>query len=201
VAVIRAPSPPRRTISERIALLPEDSTAVMDADFAKDVEAAIESHRERRGQNARQMLAAIARTAGNIDIAISVVTLIELAHGAARTDTAARKAKRQQFIQGYYTHGTTHSSGHEYRCSSRRSDRRREPGERHTPFARRSVDRRHGLRTRISPRSGEEFLFLTSPLIGSLTGGGNRFHSTAIPQLSKKRPGAATVENRSSHPM
>jgi predicted nucleic acid-binding protein len=45
------------------------------------------------------MLAAIARTAGNIDITISVVTLIELAHGAARADTAARKAKRQQFIQ------------------------------------------------------------------------------------------------------
>ena len=54
---------------------------------------------ERRGQNARQMLAAIARTAGNIDIAISVVTLIELVYGAARADTAARKAKRQQFIQ------------------------------------------------------------------------------------------------------
>jgi hypothetical protein len=34
---------------------------------------------ERRGQNARQMLAAIARTAGNIDIAIPVATLIELA--------------------------------------------------------------------------------------------------------------------------
>lgn len=46
VAVIHAPAPARRTISECIALLPEDSTAVMDADFAKDVEAAIESHRE-----------------------------------------------------------------------------------------------------------------------------------------------------------
>jgi antitoxin (DNA-binding transcriptional repressor) of toxin-antitoxin stability system len=46
VAVIHAPDPPRRTISECIALLPEDSTAIMDADFAKDVEAAIESHRE-----------------------------------------------------------------------------------------------------------------------------------------------------------
>jgi antitoxin (DNA-binding transcriptional repressor) of toxin-antitoxin stability system len=46
VAVIHAPLPPRRTISECIALLPEDSTALMDADFAKDVEAAIESHRE-----------------------------------------------------------------------------------------------------------------------------------------------------------
>jgi antitoxin (DNA-binding transcriptional repressor) of toxin-antitoxin stability system len=46
VAVIHAPAPPRRSISECIALLPEDSTAVMDPDFAKDVEAAIESHRE-----------------------------------------------------------------------------------------------------------------------------------------------------------
>jgi len=46
VAVIHAPIPPRRTISECIALLPQDSKAVMDADFAKDVEAAIESHRE-----------------------------------------------------------------------------------------------------------------------------------------------------------
>jgi len=46
VAVIHAPAPPRRSISECIALLPEDSAAVMDADFAKDVEAAIDSHRE-----------------------------------------------------------------------------------------------------------------------------------------------------------
>jgi antitoxin (DNA-binding transcriptional repressor) of toxin-antitoxin stability system len=46
VAVIHAPVPPRRLISECIALLPENSTAVMDADFAKDVESAIESHRE-----------------------------------------------------------------------------------------------------------------------------------------------------------
>jgi antitoxin (DNA-binding transcriptional repressor) of toxin-antitoxin stability system len=46
VAVIHAPIPPRRTISECIALLPEDTTAVMDADFAKDIDAAIESHRE-----------------------------------------------------------------------------------------------------------------------------------------------------------
>jgi antitoxin (DNA-binding transcriptional repressor) of toxin-antitoxin stability system len=46
VVVIHPPAPPRRTISECIALLPEDSTAVMDADFARDVEAAIESRRE-----------------------------------------------------------------------------------------------------------------------------------------------------------
>lgn len=46
VAVIHSPVPARRTISECIAMLPEDSTATMDADFAKDVEAAIESHLE-----------------------------------------------------------------------------------------------------------------------------------------------------------
>jgi predicted nucleic acid-binding protein len=54
---------------------------------------------EREGQNARQMLTAVSRTAGNTDIAISVVTLIELAYGAARADTAERKAKRLEFIQ------------------------------------------------------------------------------------------------------
>jgi len=46
VAVIHAPVPPRRSISECIALLPEDSTATIDADFARDVEATVESHRE-----------------------------------------------------------------------------------------------------------------------------------------------------------
>lgn len=46
VAVIHAPIPPRRSISECIALLTEDSTATIDADFARDVEAAVESHRE-----------------------------------------------------------------------------------------------------------------------------------------------------------
>lgn len=46
VAVLHAAEPVRRTISECIALLPEDSTATIDPDFAKDVEAAVESHRE-----------------------------------------------------------------------------------------------------------------------------------------------------------
>ena len=46
VAVVNAARPERRTISECIALLPEESAAVIDADFAKDVEAAIAAHRE-----------------------------------------------------------------------------------------------------------------------------------------------------------
>jgi len=46
LAVIRAAAPSRRTISECIALMPAESTATIDADFAKDVEAAIAAHRE-----------------------------------------------------------------------------------------------------------------------------------------------------------
>lgn len=46
LAVIRAATPARRTISECIALMPADSTTTIDSDSAKDVEAAIASHRE-----------------------------------------------------------------------------------------------------------------------------------------------------------
>jgi tRNA(fMet)-specific endonuclease VapC len=54
---------------------------------------------ERKGGNARQVLSEIAgRTAGE-DVALSVVTLIELAHGAARADTPERKTMRRQFLQ------------------------------------------------------------------------------------------------------
>jgi hypothetical protein len=44
--VIHAPAPPRRSIAECIALLPAESTATIDADFAKDVKAAVDGHRE-----------------------------------------------------------------------------------------------------------------------------------------------------------
>ncbi len=53
---------------------------------------------ERQGQNARQTLTSISSQVGVTDIAISVVTLIELAHGVARANTVERKEKRQQFL-------------------------------------------------------------------------------------------------------
>jgi len=53
---------------------------------------------ERKGQNARQALAEIAVRAAGEDVAVSVVTLIELAHGVARANTPQRKATRQQFL-------------------------------------------------------------------------------------------------------
>jgi antitoxin (DNA-binding transcriptional repressor) of toxin-antitoxin stability system len=46
IAVLRPPVPPSRKISEVLALMPRDSKARMDASFARDVQAAIESHRE-----------------------------------------------------------------------------------------------------------------------------------------------------------
>lgn len=53
---------------------------------------------ERQGKNARQMLTSIAGKIRETEVGISVVTLIELAHGAARADTPERRANRQNFI-------------------------------------------------------------------------------------------------------
>jgi antitoxin (DNA-binding transcriptional repressor) of toxin-antitoxin stability system len=46
VAVLRPAVPLRRKLSEVLARMPKDSTGIMDADFARDVQAAIDSHRE-----------------------------------------------------------------------------------------------------------------------------------------------------------
>ena len=46
VAVMHTPAPPRRSVEDCIALLPADSPAAIDEDFARDVEAARAAHRE-----------------------------------------------------------------------------------------------------------------------------------------------------------
>jgi predicted nucleic acid-binding protein len=53
---------------------------------------------ERKGRNARQALSEIALRVAGEDVGVSVVTLIELAHGAARGDTPQRRAMRRQFL-------------------------------------------------------------------------------------------------------
>ncbi len=82
---------------------------------------------ERQGQNARQMLAAISGATGNTEIAISVVTLIELAHGAARADTPPRKATRHQFIQELLTALPIHPITVRLRFAAGRSTARTRP--------------------------------------------------------------------------
>jgi predicted nucleic acid-binding protein len=54
---------------------------------------------ERQDKNARQVLTALREHIGETEVGISVVTLIELAHGAARADTPQRRLKRQKFIE------------------------------------------------------------------------------------------------------
>jgi len=58
---------------------------------------------EREGKNARQVLTAVSSQVGDTEVALSIVTLIELAHGAARADTPERKATRQRFIEELLT--------------------------------------------------------------------------------------------------
>lgn len=54
---------------------------------------------ERQGNNARRALSAIESKIGDTEIGISVITILELAHGAARANTAERRATRENFIR------------------------------------------------------------------------------------------------------
>jgi predicted nucleic acid-binding protein len=58
---------------------------------------------ERQGRNARQALAEIAVSTAGEDVAVSVVTLIELAHGVTRANTPQRMAMRRQFLNELIT--------------------------------------------------------------------------------------------------
>jgi tRNA(fMet)-specific endonuclease VapC len=53
---------------------------------------------ERKGQTARQALTQISAYTGENRIAVSVITVMEMAHGLVRANTAERKASRQQFL-------------------------------------------------------------------------------------------------------
>lgn len=58
---------------------------------------------ERKGQNARQALRTISEKTGDTDIGLSVITVIEVAHGAARADSVERAAIRRRFINELLT--------------------------------------------------------------------------------------------------
>jgi predicted nucleic acid-binding protein len=58
---------------------------------------------ERRGKNARQLLETVALETGGEGIAVSVVTVLELAHGIARADTTERRDRRQRFLNELLT--------------------------------------------------------------------------------------------------
>jgi predicted nucleic acid-binding protein len=54
---------------------------------------------ERQGMNAKQLLLSIQAQTGDDDVAVSVITLLELAHGIVRSDTPQRHEKRQRFLE------------------------------------------------------------------------------------------------------
>jgi predicted nucleic acid-binding protein len=58
---------------------------------------------ERQGKNARQLLEAVALETGDEGIALSVVTVLELAHGITRADTTERRDRRQRFLDDLLT--------------------------------------------------------------------------------------------------
>ena len=58
---------------------------------------------ERRGKNARQLLETVALETGDEGIAVSVVTVLELAHGIARAGTTERRDRRQRFLNELLT--------------------------------------------------------------------------------------------------
>lgn len=53
---------------------------------------------ERLGQTAYRMLEDIGIQSNDPEIAVSVVTVLELAHGITRADTPQRRIRRQQFL-------------------------------------------------------------------------------------------------------
>lgn len=54
---------------------------------------------ERQGNSARQLLETVALETGDEELVISVVTVLELAHGVARADTPERRQRRQHFLE------------------------------------------------------------------------------------------------------
>lgn len=58
---------------------------------------------ERQGKNARQLLETVTLETGDDGIAVSVVTVLELAHGITRADTAERRERRQRFLDDLLT--------------------------------------------------------------------------------------------------
>ena len=54
--------------------------------------------KEREGKNARQALTELEAKFVGEEIAMSIVTIVELAHGIARADTLQRRAKRQEYL-------------------------------------------------------------------------------------------------------
>jgi predicted nucleic acid-binding protein len=84
---------------------------------------------ERQGKNARQLLESVALETDDDEIAVSVVTVVELAHGIVRADTTERRDRRQRFLEEIPDRRSNPASDRP-NCAPRRTDRWTEPGQR-----------------------------------------------------------------------
>jgi len=56
-------------------------------------------HAERTGRTPEQLIAAVVDKWGDVELAISAMSAGELFHGCWRADTAARRARREEFVE------------------------------------------------------------------------------------------------------
>jgi predicted nucleic acid-binding protein len=56
-------------------------------------------HAERKGFTPEQLLESVLDEWGNVELAISAMSAGELFHGCWRADTAARRARREEFVE------------------------------------------------------------------------------------------------------
>src|SRR5689334_3731773 len=63
---------------------------------------------ERKRQTVEQLLTSVGRTFGEVEIAISAVTLAELVHGVARANTPEIRQARRAFIDELKKHVPVH---------------------------------------------------------------------------------------------
>jgi tRNA(fMet)-specific endonuclease VapC len=63
---------------------------------------------ERKRQTVEDLLTSIARTYGEVEIAVSAITLAELVHGVARANTPEIRKSRRAFIDELKRHVPVH---------------------------------------------------------------------------------------------
>jgi len=111
-----------------------------------------------RGKNARQLLEAVALETGDDSIALSMITVLQLAHGVARADTVERRERRQRFLDVRVLEDPRRPGG-----LPTKRPKMPQPSQRCEYPTRGSADWRQRAGTRLCGRDGEHPPFPTDP--------------------------------------
>jgi hypothetical protein len=120
------------------------------------------SRRRASGPERRQLLETVAQKAGDEAIAVSVVTVLELAHGISRADTAERRERRRRFLDELLTGVPVQPVTGPDR-PSRGTDRRREPSAEYPNSVLRPADRSEWPGTGLQSRNSQCPAISTGP--------------------------------------